>query len=383
MGMARMAGVVHLASLAGLLWLLGTESAYAAEEIKVTTYYTGQSSKFTKVAVGKPDATGKSPYWDALAAAPEGTLLAEGPVGIGTTTPGTTRLAVMGGSVGIGTTAPSARLHVTGGEVLFENPVDIGTATPGTIPEVLLHVRKDSSTVGPRVVVENASVSGGSGGGGPAASFEARNAATAEDGTMLGTTGVNYTSTGGFIQDGGVLSAGAGLSGGLSLMARHSAGAIRFYTGGDTERLRITAAGNVGIGTASPGSTLDVAGALTLRGVEAPPVSPVGQGRLYFSASQNQFLASENSGPYRPLGRVRMQSGIVFVPRDTLISVTFPTPFPSGVTPIVLLTPDTTASGSTVPVTFVRKRSNKRFVCFSQQDANVQWVAIDPNSMSM
>ena len=43
-----------------------------------------------------------------------GTTLSTGGVGIGTSNPGTARLAVMGGNVGIGTTAPAQKLHLIG-----------------------------------------------------------------------------------------------------------------------------------------------------------------------------------------------------------------------------------------------------------------------------
>ena len=40
----------------------------------------------------------------------------------------------------------------------------------------------------------------------------------------------------------------------------YSVGAMSFGTGGTTEKMRITSAGNVGIGTTNPGYKLDVSG---------------------------------------------------------------------------------------------------------------------------
>ena len=60
--------------------------------------------------------------------------------------------------------------------------------------------------------------------------------------------------------------------------------------------------GNVGLGTASPGAALDVNGALSMRGIAAPAVSPAGQGRIYFDSTANAFKVSENGGGYDPIG---------------------------------------------------------------------------------
>ena len=49
-------------------------------------------------------------------------------------------------------------------------------------------------------------------------------------------------------------------AGGLTLSAQHASGVIRFSTGGVTERVRIDASGNVGIGSSSPSEKLQVTG---------------------------------------------------------------------------------------------------------------------------
>lgn len=56
--------------------------------------------------------------------------------------------------------------------------------------------------------------------------------------------------------------------------------------------------GNVGVGTGTPNTVLDVDGALSMRGMTAPAVSPVGQGRIYFDSTSNTFKASENGAAY-------------------------------------------------------------------------------------
>jgi hypothetical protein len=60
------------------------------------------------------------------------------------------------------------------------------------------------------------------------------NAGTGATSATLGVTGTGYTTTGGFVQDAGVVSSGTGLSGGLSIMARAASSDIRFYAGAHT-----------------------------------------------------------------------------------------------------------------------------------------------------
>lgn len=93
--------------------------------------------------------------------------------------------------------------------------------------------------------------------------FYVANGATSADGTGVLTCGTAFATSGVYVQNGGVLEAGANLSGGLGIMARHASGNMRFYTGGymvANERMRIDASGLVGIGAASSGARLQVTG---------------------------------------------------------------------------------------------------------------------------
>jgi len=80
-------------------------------------------------------------------------------------------------------------------------------------------------------------------------------------------------------------------------------GGFRFVTaidssGNPTQTVAISSAGNVGIGTISPGSALDLNGAFSVQGMSAPAVSPATQGRIYFDSTANKFMVSENGGSY-------------------------------------------------------------------------------------
>ncbi|HEY0907950.1 MAG TPA: hypothetical protein VGE35_01235 [Candidatus Paceibacterota bacterium] len=129
--------------------------------------------------------------------------------------------------------------------------VGIGTTSPSGLLEV------GSSSASPiRSFVTNANS-----GTGAYSELVVRNglANTVDDSLRLMTMGTGFTTSQGFVQDSGVLNADANLSGGLSIMTRNTSAPIRFYTAGaGNERMRITEAGNVGIGTTSPSSKLTV-----------------------------------------------------------------------------------------------------------------------------
>ncbi|MFA7119639.1 MAG: hypothetical protein WC159_12785, partial [Sphaerochaetaceae bacterium] len=142
-------------------------------------------------------------------------------IGIGTTDPGTAKLAVMGGNVGIGTTNPNSLL-------------EIKKNTGAAINQLL------------RLTYSNTLGAGGS------IDF--------------------YTSTG---ANWGRIESAADIS---------NYGSLRFYTANNaviTEQLRIMGNGNVGIGTTSPGARLDVNGLIKMRGTQiSQPEDVINKGYL-------------------------------------------------------------------------------------------------------
>ena len=68
---------------------------------------------------------------------------------------------------------------------------------------------------------------------------------------------------------------------------------------GNTSVTQTLLNGNVGIGTSTPSSALEISGSFTARGLSsAPSVSTANQGRIYFDYTTNKFRVSENGGAY-------------------------------------------------------------------------------------
>ncbi|KXJ99763.1 MAG: hypothetical protein UZ19_OD1000261 [Parcubacteria bacterium OLB19] len=179
------------------------------------------------------------------------------------------------GNVGIATTTPSHKLTVSGAtnitgnlqvddDSLFvdatNNRVGIGTTTPIGRLEIF------NNTNGGNVsYLSNLNT-----GTGAYSEFNIRNASTTDtfgDGLRLLTMGTGWSTVGAFVQDGTALMSGANLSGGMSLVTLNASANMRFYTGGlndANERMRITSAGYVGIGTTTPSVALTVSGNISV-----------------------------------------------------------------------------------------------------------------------
>ncbi|MFN7322822.1 MAG: hypothetical protein ACK5SP_00990, partial [bacterium] len=71
------------------------------------------------------------------------------------------------------------------------------------------------------------------------------------------------SATGGRASTAGIFTASGDTAGGLAFLARNAAGVITFHTGGNTERVRIAAGGNVGIGETSANFKLHISAGST------------------------------------------------------------------------------------------------------------------------
>jgi hypothetical protein len=178
------------------------------------------------------------------------------------TTTGATALFVgANGNVGIGTTNPSSRLHVQGGDIYASSNIN-GTA--GNTAWRLQPQYNSSSPFNDHFRITN--------GWDP----------------IAGTGQVNYAGVG------------------INLNSYQGGSQIEFYTSATnnavpTERMRITQAGNVGIGTASPDTTLDVNGILTTRSdIYTTPAATT----LYSNTFSFRFNDSTASTTGNPLVKI-------------------------------------------------------------------------------
>jgi hypothetical protein len=131
------------------------------------------------------------------------------------------------------------------------------------------------------------------------------NDATASAGQLIATSST-FTAGSGVPQDGMMLQALR--SGGLSIVASHASGAIRFYPGGTTERMQLYPSGGLSLGFlgGDPGvGSIGVSGTLLstyLHFTEDIAPSPsVGAAILYQDSTNFRLHLSNNGGAFRPI----------------------------------------------------------------------------------
>jgi trimeric autotransporter adhesin len=91
---------------------------------------------------------------------------------------------------------------------------------------------------------------------------------------------------------------GLGLDTQLNVIAAINNKSFRVVNGAGAVTLTADNAGNVGIGTTAPSTTLDVNGGLTVRGLASAPTATAAQGKIYYDSTANKFKVSENNGAY-------------------------------------------------------------------------------------
>lgn len=165
----------------------------------------------------------------------------------------------------------------------------IGTSTL----DFPLEVHKDDDSLYTQIFIQN-----------PNSGSSAGSAVTASEDGIAGYVQMMYRNSGGpntdlsRIPSSGILRTGSTSSGGLVIMTQSAIAPIRFSTGGisfSNERMRIDAAGNVGIGMTAPLRKLHITEAMRIQPQSSPPANPA-LGDLYVDSDTNELCFYNGSG---------------------------------------------------------------------------------------
>ena len=211
--------------------------------------------------------------------------------GIPNNTSGTNRISIIGssGNVGIGTTSPQKKLDISGGDIRLDNSKSIFFAsTDANIGRVSIAGDEASDFIRLKVDNSNSHVINlnttgvGIGTTSPATKLHISDATTPEV-RIQDTTNNRYLSL--YQNDSN------------SYIQSSLNSALVLSTHGANERMRITTAGNVGIGTTSPDSKLHI----YANNADAPTVVKIENGDVGVVAGQDlskiEFLTNDASAP--------------------------------------------------------------------------------------
>ncbi len=132
--------------------------------------------------------------------------------------------------------------------VQYGGRIGIGTSNP----EFNVHILSNVASNGVKVAIDNPNTSGWT-------EFNARNTTSGvHSGMRMGMIGTTFPASFQYLQNSGFLESDG--SNGMSIAATSNSGELRFYTGGRTEKVRITSNGLLGVGTSNPTEYLQVIG---------------------------------------------------------------------------------------------------------------------------
>jgi hypothetical protein len=280
------------------------------------------------------------------------------------------------GNIGIGTTSPASMLHISGTGNTFTRYTN--TSNSGQLMDVGSNSSGQHFIFGygayPMLFGTNGSEvlritsAGNVGIGTTSPAYKLDVSGTIFSGGSFGNRGVDAAYRIKFYDNGGVANdAGIGLDGsaGAEEMWFNSLNGFYWSTGTNGEKMRITQGGNVGIGTTSPATALDVIGAgtfsssVTVKGdlfIWGGNAAQAGQitansagGGLYLAASgtnQNIRLVPSGTGIVQSLGSFDVQGAATFTSSVTASSL-----IKSGGTAAQYLMADGSVSTLTNPVT--------------------------------
>jgi hypothetical protein len=206
------------------------------------------------------------------------------------------------GNLGVGTTSAVSKLHVVSPNEqmrLGYNMSNYGSFTVGSTGNLTISATGTNAAIalnptGSGIVSSisgtnsafNYQINNTSVGTGASAGISVRNSNNVAGQTTLSQSSTGFTPYGIWGANEGVV---YNNSGAINLLADGASGIIKFAAGGNGEDMRITAAGNVGIGTTTPGAKLSVVGGVRIDGATEMATTTLGTTVFLPTSDVNRF----------------------------------------------------------------------------------------------